>query len=248
MNGYSHVATTLVVLSLIVVSSTTDAFLLLPSIQPTATTTTTTLIISDWPLKTTNVVHPSPFSLKATEDESSTSASVETSDKKPIILEPFPEAADPLYAVRGPVGEGTFVVSREGGPTKEELANENILKIVLSECTDLEVNTLVWKALGYRFDTTKEEWNASECFPNWREKYPTPPDLIGMQRIYAREIDQASLRSNQALVRSVPVDNKQSLKEHMKPLGWKGFQVRFSLCVRVCAGVGVGVGVGGFTN
>ena len=150
----------------------------------------------------------------------------EKKDVKPIILEAFPEAADPMYAVRGPVGEGDFVISREGGPTAEELANENILRIVLSECTDLEVNTLVWKGLGYRFDAEKEEWNASECFPNWREKYPTPPDLIGMQRMYSREIDQVSLRANQALVKSVPVDNKQSLKEHMKPLGWKGFQVR----------------------
>lgn len=145
---------------------------------------------------------------------------------KAIILEAFPEAADPMYAVRGPVGEGDFVVSREGGPTAEELGNKNILRIVLSESTDLEVNTLVWKGLGYRFDAEKEEWNASKCFPKWKEKYATPPDFIGMRREYSREIDVISLRSNQALVKSVPVDNKQSLKEQMKPLGWKGFQYK----------------------
>ncbi|CAB9497948.1 Domain of unknown function (DUF1823) [Seminavis robusta] len=158
--------------------------------------------------------------------EGSESEDKEKTEVTPIILDAFPEAADPLYPSTGPIGEGDFVISREGGPTREELANENILRIVKSECTDLEVNTLVWKGLGYRFNTLSSEWESTECFPKWKEKYPTPPDLIGMQRMYSREIDQISLRSNQALVKSVPVDNKQSLKEHMKPLGWKGFQYK----------------------
>ena len=153
-------------------------------------------------------------------------AAADKKDFQPVILEAFPEAADPNYINRGPVGEGDFIISREGEPTAEELANENILRIVLSESTDLEVNTLVWKGLGYRFDPEKEEWNNSECFPKWKEKYPTPPDFIGMQRMYSREIDVVSLRSNQALVKSVPMENKQGLKAQMKPLGWKGFQVR----------------------
>ena len=142
--------------------------------------------------------------------------------KQPEILQPFLPAADPNYLNVGPVGEGSFVLSREGGPTNEELANENVLRIVTSECSDLEVNTLMWKCLGYRFDGS--QWTAVECFPNWREKYPTPPDLIGMRRIYSREVDQASLRSNQAIVRSVPVEFKQSLKTHLRPLGFKGYQ------------------------
>ena len=32
------------------------------------------------------------------------------------------------------------------------------------------------------------------------------------------------MKANQDLVRSVPVDNKQSLKEHLKTLGFKGYQ------------------------
>jgi hypothetical protein len=120
------------------------------------------------------------------------------------------------------VGGGDFVVSREGGPTPEELSNENVLRIVRSECTDLEVNTVLWKCLGYRF--VDGEWNSAGCFPNWRQKFPSPPDLIGMQRSYEREVDQPSLRSNQALVRSIPVEHKQSLKTHLKPLGFAGFQ------------------------
>ena len=32
------------------------------------------------------------------------------------------------------------------------------------------------------------------------------------------------MKANQDLVRSIPVDNKQSLKEHLKPLGFRGYQ------------------------
>jgi hypothetical protein len=100
-----------------------------------------------------------------------------------------------------------------------------LLRILKIECSDLEANTLVWKCLGYRFDTGAEEWTTAEVFPKWKVNFPSPPDLIGMQRIYSKEIDRASLKANQALVRSIPVDNKQSLKVHLKPLGFTGYQV-----------------------
>jgi Domain of unknown function (DUF1823) len=145
---------------------------------------------------------------------------------KPDILEPFPAAADPMYSCRGPVGEKEFLLNRTGGPTDEELSNENMLRIVRNQCSDLEVNTLIWKCLGYRFDLDSETWNNDQVFPNWKEKYPTPPDFIGMRRIYEKEIDQVSLRANQALVRSVPVESKQSLKTHLKPLGFRGYQYK----------------------
>jgi hypothetical protein len=32
------------------------------------------------------------------------------------------------------------------------------------------------------------------------------------------------MKANQALVRSIPADNKQSLKEHLKALGFRGYQ------------------------
>ena len=144
--------------------------------------------------------------------------------KHPDILLPFAPAADPNYINVGPVGEGDFIVSRTGGPTDEELTNENIRRIVDIECTDLEVNTLIWKCLGYRFDEESQTWKNDEVFPNWRNNYPTPPDLVGMRRIYEKEIDQPTLRANQALVRSVPVEHKLSLKKHLRPMGWKGYQ------------------------
>ena len=148
----------------------------------------------------------------------------------PDILKPFLPAMDPKYSVNGPVGQEHFIVSRTGPPTPEELSNEQMLKIVKIECNDLEVNTLVWKCMGYRFNEETESWDSEGVFPNWREKYPTTPDLIGMQRVYEREVDQISLRSNQALVRSIPADNKQSLKKELIPLGWTGYQVSFGYC------------------
>ena len=149
----------------------------------------------------------------------------------PDILQPYLPALDPEYSVRGPIGEGKFIISRSGPPVAEELSNEQMLRIVKSECTDLEVVTLVWKCLGYRFNEDEGDggmgphWSPDEVFPKWKERFPDPPDFIGMQRVYSREVDQPSLRSNQALVRSIPADNKQSLKTHLKPLGWKGYQV-----------------------
>ncbi|GFH61115.1 hypothetical protein CTEN210_17591 [Chaetoceros tenuissimus] len=147
-------------------------------------------------------------------------------DKKDsIILQPFIPGLDANYKNIGPVGEGDFIISRTGGPTKEELLNENILKIVRSECTDLEALTLVWKCLGYRFNEDKKEWEPTEVFPNWKKNFPTPPDLIGMARIYSKEVDEPSLRSNQSLVRSIPMEHKQMLKPILKPYGFTGFKL-----------------------
>ncbi|KAL9186348.1 hypothetical protein ACHAXT_005586 [Thalassiosira profunda] len=172
--------------------------------------------------------HPrrTPSPLPATESKASDNDCACPDDDGPAILQPYLPAMDPAYSAKGPVGEGKFLLSRTGGPTAEELSNEQMLQIVQSATADLEVNTLVWKCLGYRFDAEKERWSPDEVFPNWKERFPDPPDFIGMQRVYSREVDQPSLRSNQALVRSIPADSKQSLKTHLKPLGWKGFQYK----------------------
>ena len=88
------------------------------------------------------------------------------------------------------------------------------------------MNTLVWKCLGYRFDEEKEEWTDTECFPNWKTKHPTPPDFIGVQRIYSRDVDEISLRSNQDLVRSIPQSQKQWLIPTLKTLGFSGYTLK----------------------
>ena len=144
----------------------------------------------------------------------------------PAPPQPFLPAMAPDYAARGPVGRGDFVVSRGGPPVAAELADAQMLQIVRLECTDLEVNTLVWKCLGYRCDEGAGAWTPDAVFPKWKERFPAPPDFIGMTRVYSQEVDKPCLRANQALVRSIPAEHKQSLKKYMKPLGWKGYQVR----------------------
>mmetsp|Transcript_4304 Transcript_4304/g.12362 ORF Transcript_4304/g.12362 Transcript_4304/m.12362 type:complete len:309 (+) Transcript_4304:163-1089(+) len=142
-----------------------------------------------------------------------------------IILSRNYEAEDPTYRNTGPVGNGEFVVSRSGGPTAEELTSENLIRIVnrRSNVTDLEVNTLVWKCLGYRFE--EGEWTASEVFPKWKERFPDPPDVIGMQRFYAKEVDRPSLKGNQALHTSIPMEFKQSIKRLLRPYGFTGYML-----------------------
>lgn len=156
-------------------------------------------------------------------EEAAAAEAAEPPKFEPLL--PFLPAADPTWSVRGPIGEGDFVLTREGGPVKEELSNENLMRILMIECSDLDANTLVWKCLGYRFDAENEEWKPDEVFPKWREKYPSPPDFIGMQRIFSKEVDQPCLRANQSLVKSIPANNKQSLKKHLKPLGFTGYKV-----------------------
>lgn len=136
---------------------------------------------------------------------------------------------DPDYATLGPLPTADFALTREGPPRPEELANENLLKIVRQECSDLEVNTLVWKCLGYRYGVDGNgapRWDDAGCFPNWRTRYPVPPDFVGMRRDYRKDVDEPSLRSNQALVRTIPLDNKQQLKLHLKPFGFTGFKLK----------------------
>jgi hypothetical protein len=149
-----------------------------------------------------------------------------SSDNEPSIAPlPFLPASDPNYRNTAPVGQGAFLVSRTGSPTAEELTNDNILKIVRDngDCTDLEVNTLVWKCLGYRF--SNDAWTNDLVFPKWREKFPTPPDFIGMQRIYSQLVDEPCLRANQQLVRSIPLEHKQQLRLHLRPMGFMGFKI-----------------------
>ena len=54
---------------------------------------------------------------------------------------------------------------------------------------------------------------------------PTPPDLVGVTRTYAREVDEPILRAVQALQRSVPRDHKDRLRPTLRPLGWSGYKL-----------------------
>lgn len=110
------------------------------------------------------------------------------------------------------------------GVAVEEISNEQLVRIVRLETTDQEVNELVWRCLGYR-PGASGAWDSSEAFAKFREKYPQPPDFIGVTRTYSKEVDEPILRANQALHRSIPMAYKQGLKTQLKPLGFTGFKL-----------------------
>ena len=90
---------------------------------------------------------------------------------------------------------------------------------------DADVNSLVWKYLGYRFDEEAKAWDTSGVFPKWAAKYPQPPDLVGVTRTYEPKVDEPVLRAVQALQRSVPKEHKDNLRAFLKPLGWGGYKM-----------------------
>ena len=126
---------------------------------------------------------------------------------------------------------GAFSLSRSGPVTDEELSDDNLLKVLqfpmasANVTTDLEVSTLVWKCLGYRFDPATAAWSSEGTFPNFRAKYPDPPDFVGWQRTYSKEVDGPVLKANQALCKTIPVYAKQSLKESLGKYGFRGFKL-----------------------
>ena len=111
-----------------------------------------------------------------------------------------------------------------GAPTPDDLSDEALVRIVTQQTSDTETNELVWKYLGYVRDENGG-WSADAVFPNWRAKYPTPPDLIGVTRTYSREVDEPVLRAVQGLQRSVPREHKDRLRPTLRPLGWSGFKL-----------------------
>eukprot|EP00752_Nemacystus_decipiens_P006874 g6175.t1 len=121
--------------------------------------------------------------------------------------------------------DGDFVISREGEPTAEELANENLIKVVAEKSTDDELNWLLWKCLGYRYNPETDTWKPVSVFPRWQERYPEPVDFVGVTRIYDPRIDKPVKTALQTLVRSVRPEFKQLLVDELKPLGFTGLKL-----------------------
>jgi len=109
-------------------------------------------------------------------------------------------------------------------PVAEELTNENLVKIVREQCTDDQVNALVWKCLGYRLQRDGS-YDTADVFPKWLAKYPSPPDLVGVTRVYSKTVDEPVLRANQALVASIPMSYKAGIKTHLSKVGFTGFML-----------------------
>ncbi|HIK11784.1 MAG TPA: DUF1823 family protein [Oscillatoriaceae cyanobacterium M33_DOE_052] len=90
------------------------------------------------------------------------------------------------------------------------LNTETVWAIINDQIDDATVNRLVWHYLGYRYDPDQNRWDLSAVAPEWREKYPEPPDFI------------ANRPPTVQLTRSIAPENKQLLKEK---LGFPGYKV-----------------------
>jgi hypothetical protein len=113
------------------------------------------------PLPRSVSLHPTSSKLgAAASDNEKTPAKIQ-----PDILEPFLPAADSLYSVRGPVGEGDFILSRSGGPVEEELSNENLLRVLRIECSDLEVRVNGLYGEG-------RSWERHDVLSSWHHATP----------------------------------------------------------------------------
>ena len=121
------------------------------------------------------------------------------------------------------IADGAFV-STSGPVTAADLADENLVKIVSEEASDADVNVLLWKCLGYRYNAASSTWTSEEVFPKWAAKFPTPPDLIGVTRRYDPETDKIVRNASMDLMRSIPRDFKGGVRS-LSRVGWKGFKL-----------------------
>jgi hypothetical protein len=90
------------------------------------------------------------------------------------------------------------------------LNKDTIWAIINDTIDDHTVNQLVWYYLGYRYDSKLNCWDTSQVAPEWRDEYPQPPNFLD------------SRPATMKLTRSIPQENKQSLKEK---LGFKGYKI-----------------------
>lgn len=109
--------------------------------------------------------------------------------------------------------------------TKDELIDENIIQIIKLETSDEQANSLVWKCLGYRYNSLTNTFNNELVFPKWKAKYPNPPDVIGITRNYDPSVDKDVRNASMDLMRSIPRDFKGGVK-NLSHLGFKGFSLK----------------------
>lgn len=111
---------------------------------------------------------------------------------------------------------------------ENDISDENLLKIVNLEATDMECNYLTWKCLGYQFNSSNQEFYLTDrAFPKWARKYPVKnglgPDLIGVTRNYADQaIDRSVRDASMDLMRTIPKSYKGGVRSLS---GFKGFKL-----------------------
>jgi hypothetical protein len=90
-----------------------------------------------------------------------------------LVVAPSARTWDPAV-VSDPVAAAKAV-------TAEELEDARLLQLLLQK-RDEELNVLAWKCLGYRYINygAGYAWDTTYVFPKWRQRYPIPPDLVGV--------------------------------------------------------------------
>jgi hypothetical protein len=84
----------------------------------------------------------------------------------------------------------SFILDMTQGPLEKELSNENLIKIVSLVASDQQCNMLCWKCLGYSFHSSNNSYTNTNVFPAWRERFPNPPDIIGVKRDYSPDVGE----------------------------------------------------------
>lgn len=118
-------------------------------------------------------------------------------------------------------GTSTLIIDKTTDPTDEEIADANLVKIVMLEATDQQCNDLFWNCLGYRYDAETQTYDNGKVFPKWRGKYPNPPDVIGVTRNYADvSIDKPVRDASMNMMRGIPRGYSGSGVKRLTESGW----------------------------
>jgi hypothetical protein len=142
---------------------------------------------------------------------------------------PAPASASCPPASTG-IGEGlsedpSFIFSPIGPVTLEEVSDENLIRIVNLETSDQQCNALLWKCLGYTMQEEGGVYSAEKVFPKWRERFESPPDLIGVQRVFDPAVDKPVRDASMSMMKSIPRDFKGGVRA-LEPLGFRGFKLK----------------------
>ncbi|PXF48175.1 hypothetical protein BWQ96_02127 [Gracilariopsis chorda] len=105
------------------------------------------------------------------------------------------------------------------------ITTDDLFKIIRGETPDEWVNEIVRTLLGWQ-QLDDGSWNDDQVKSAWKEIYPDgPPDFIGSVDDYSPARDRPVKIAMQRLTRSIPPDYKQSIREILGPLGFRGWKV-----------------------
>lgn len=119
-----------------------------------------------------------------------------------------------------------FFVDPSAQLTERELSNENMLLIVTLVASDRQCNALAWKCLGYTYHAHNQSYTNEGVFQSFRTRFLEPPDVIGVTRDYSFEVDRVVRDASMHLMRSVPPDFKGGVRSSLRPLGFRGYQLK----------------------